>query len=460
MPLFRGAADGGTGTGRWVERALKEHQDRNLTRVTVARTLMFVTIGAWLLVNYGPEVFWSNVPNLLLFVAFGLAAFWLMHGRPERGWLGYLFVLLDALLLGWVMFAPGQNYPDGWPWQMSLRLPLFLFFLTLPALALLAFRPGLVLWAGLVSCLTVAFWTWRIALEPTSVVGLHGHELAAPELSLERYMTPTYVHPDDAIVRIFVFLLVAAILALAAWRTRQLIFEQVEAARARENLARYVAPSMVERLARSDSGMGEVRSQEVAVLFADIRGFTAIAETLSPVATMELLRAFHGRMAEIVFAHGGTLDKFIGDGLMATFGTPETAPDDAARALACARRMLAAIAAWNVERRARGLTPIEIGIGLHHGPVTTGDIGGAHRFEFAVIGDTVNIANRLEALTRVLDVPILLSDAARKASGAPADAFLAMGQQQLRGRSAPVGLWTLRPATPVEAPPLPARDVG
>jgi adenylate cyclase len=158
--------------------------------------------------------------------------------------------------------------------------------------------------------------------------------------------------------------------------------------------------------------MGRARGLDgVAVLFADVQGFTALAEGLSPQGTMDLLRGFHARMAEAVFRHQGTLDKFIGDGLMATFGTPEPGPDDAARALACARDMLATLDAWNRERAAAGEPPLAVGIGLHLGPVTTGDIGGAARFEFAVIGDTVNVASRLERLTRELGTPLVVSDA-------------------------------------------------
>ena len=136
-----------------------------------------------------------------------------------------------------------------------------------------------------------------------------------------------------------------------------------------------------------------------------------------------MLRAFHGRMVEAVFAHGGTLDKFIGDGLMATFGTPVPGPSSATNALACARAMLHDLDGWNAERRARGEPPIGAGIGLHYGPAVLGDIGGAERFEFAVIGDTVNVASCLERLTRKLDSRLVVGDALirqlRAEGGAP-----------------------------------------
>ena len=433
----------------WIDAALQAHEDRNLTRVTVVRAAMFATIWLWLLLNYGTDVAFDNLAIMALFVAFGLAAYALMHGRPDRLWLTYLFVVLDGILLGYTLLSPGRTYPPEWPWQSVLRQPSFIYLLTIPALAALSFRPLLVLWSGIVLAAIWVAGTWVIATATGAIVGMAGLGAdASPSAYLQRYFTPSYVHPDDAVVRVFVLLLVVAILAYAAKRARDLVHEQAEAARQRANLARYVAPSMVDRLARSDNPLAPVRSQDASVLFSDIRGFTALAERLGPAGAMALLREHHARMAECVFAHGGTLDKFIGDGLMATFGTPEPAPDDARRAIECATSMLDALAAWNVERARAGEPPLGIGIGVHHGPVIMGDIGGGQRFEFAVIGDTVNVANRLEELTRSQGTPLLVSDAAlsaARAAGAEVAGFTSAGEHLLRGRSAPLRLWSWAP---------------
>ena len=115
-------------------------------------------------------------------------------------------------------------------------------------------------------------------------------------------------------------------------------------------------------------------------------------------------------MADAVFVHDGTLEKYIGDALMATFGTPRTSATDARDAIACSQAMLATIAAWNQERSARGEPPIRIGIGLHYGEVVLGDIGDARCMEFAVLGDTVNVAKHLETLCRSLDADVVVSD--------------------------------------------------
>ena len=436
----------------WVEAALRAYEARTFANAAAARSLLFAVLAAWVFANYGVE---TGLRNLGIFVAFagiGLLGYVLVRDHPERLGLVYLFVVVDAALLAYTLLAPGRTYPGSWPWQTVLRQPDFVYFLLLPALALLTFRPLLVAWTGLCVCLAWGIGTMLIAAQPEAVVGWADLEpLAGESAELARYLDPRYVHPDDAVVRIFVALLLSGLMAFAAWRARRLVFEQAAAARGRANLARYVAPSMVERLARTDTPeMGRARRLDgVAVLFADVQGFTALAEGLSPEATMGLLRGFHARMAEAVFRHQGTLDKFIGDGLMATFGTPEPAAGDAARALACARDMLATLTAWNRnERAAAGLPPLEVGIGLHLGPVTAGDIGGAARFEFAVIGDTVNVASRLERLTREVGLPLVVSEELLRraeAEGGDIGGLRPLGPRLLRGRRGTVAAWGLGP---------------
>ena len=148
-----------------------------------------------------------------------------------------------------------------------------------------------------------------------------------------------------------------------------------------------------------------------------------------------------------MFAHGGTLDKYIGDAVMATFGTPESGARDASDALACARTMADAMKAWNAERAAAGEAPVEAGIGVQYGPAVLGDIGGAHRLEFAVIGDTVNVASRLERLTRNLDVEIvvggdLVAEVRREGGGENLlEGFSERIGQEIPGRSGTITIW-------------------
>jgi PAS domain S-box-containing protein len=219
-----------------------------------------------------------------------------------------------------------------------------------------------------------------------------------------------------------------------------------EAERKRANLARYFSPNMVEGLMQSGGRLDEARTQRVTVLFADIWGYTNVSAAMPPLQLMTLLRELLRMFERVIFANGGTLDKFLGDGLMATFGTPEAGPRDAANALACASQMADQIARWNRKRRQNGLKPMLLGIGLHHGDVVLGDIGSERRMEFAVIGDTVNVASRIQEMTRSLNIAVLASDevieAARREAGKEAvSEFDDRGEHALRGREGTVRLW-------------------
>jgi adenylate cyclase len=188
----------------------------------------------------------------------------------------------------------------------------------------------------------------------------------------------------------------------------------------------------------------------VAVLFADVVGFTAWSERHGPSEVISLLRDVHARLEEAVFRHEGTLDKFIGDGMLATFGTPAPGPRDASNALACLVSILIEFETWNARRARAGREPIRISLGCHYGPVVVGNIGTDRRLEFAVVGDTVNVASRLEALTRELSCKAAISgalanavliEAAGQGSHQLAN-FVERGVQTLKGRTEKVSVLT------------------
>jgi adenylate cyclase len=231
---------------------------------------------------------------------------------------------------------------------------------------------------------------------------------------------------------------------------RDLERQRAEAERARHNLSRYFSPNIVEMLAGQDEPLGAVRRETVAVLFADIVGFTRMAEAMPPEAVMTLLRVFHERMTAQIFACGGTVEKYIGDAIFAVFGVPTATDNDAANALICADLMLRALDDWNLQRACDGEARLAIGIGLNYGLAVLGDVGSAHSMAFTVIGDTVNTASRLQALTRTLETPLVVGEplvaAVRAGSSATAsvlaDQLRDKGEQTLRGRAGSVCIWT------------------
>jgi adenylate cyclase len=186
----------------------------------------------------------------------------------------------------------------------------------------------------------------------------------------------------------------------------------------RSNFERYFAPQLAERIASSGEAMklgGEKR--QVAVLFSDIRGFTARSEKMNPDAMASLLTEYFTEMVDCVFRHGGTLDKFIGDAVMAQWGAPLGSPDDADRAMAAALEMMAELRKLNEHWTALGQEPLEIGIGLNFGEAFAGNIGSERRLEYTVIGDTVNTASRLCGAAAAAE--ILISDTMLKALSSP-----------------------------------------
>ena len=220
----------------------------------------------------------------------------------------------------------------------------------------------------------------------------------------------------------------------------------VDSDRKRAVLARHFSPNMVEELMRGGGELDAVRTQPITVLFADLFNFTALSATMPMTDVVGLLRSFHGLVEEAVFGNQGTLDKYIGDGVMATFGTPRPGPRDATNAVAGARAILKGINRWNREREQTARRPLRIGIGLHYGEATLGNVGSARRFEHTVVGATVNLASRIEALTRTLDVALLASEAVietvkREGGDSVLTGFRDLGSHAIRGHKEPVTLW-------------------
>ncbi|GEM_PF-3360410 len=217
--------------------------------------------------------------------------------------------------------------------------------------------------------------------------------------------------------------------------------------RARSNLARYLPPNLIEVLASEDEPFGPPRLQNIGILFVDMIGFTRIAATYPPETVFALLREFQSRLAKVVLACGGTLDEFTGDGLMATFGTPYGTGRDAANALECARRIAHEVRELWKERRQRGEPAVEARVGVHWGAALVGNIGDESRLKFSVVGDTVNVASRLERLTRKLDVVVAASESVVSQAGregARTDDFVWRGKHRLRGRKMPISVWGLK----------------
>lgn len=433
-----------------LESAFREEQRRSLALGARMMVVVLAVVFVWINIENGLPAALFFYPFLFAFAGLLLAPYLLDRAGRAADWHQYLFTALWVTLFTFVVLIPNPLDRFDFPVQFRLQFgnETYLFLIVIGAAFTYSVR--LVLWTGFVAA---AVWSVAVGLiymrpDTAGEISNPGWAAMSEPQRLAAIASPYRVDVGKWVREALLLLFSASIVAAFVWRSRSLVLRQAAAERERANLSRYFSANMVDELAQSDDPLEETRSQEIAVLFADIVGFTGLTGEMAAAEVIGLLREFHERMADAVFSHGGTLDKFLGDGVMATFGTPRVAADDATRALRCAQTMLDTVAAWNQSRTAAGRQAVRIGVGVHYGPVIIGDIGSAQCFEFAVVGDTVNVASRLEHLTRALEVDIVASDAVvertRRESGDGNDGITGLrpiGDQEIRGRRGAIGVW-------------------
>ena len=227
----------------------------------------------------------------------------------------------------------------------------------------------------------------------------------------------------------------AATVAVSGRFVNDAIAEARERAMLRSAFGGYVSPQIMNEIlaGRLQPGLGGKR-QRVCILFSDIRDFTTRSEFMAPEALIEMLNRYFSEMTQSVHAQGGTVDKFIGDGMMCFFGAPQPLERPAASAVACARDMLVRLERLNAGFQQRGVEPIAIGIGLHVGEVVVGHVGSDDRHEYTVIGDAVNTASRVEGLCKKVGYALVIS---KDVWGelAERENFTPLGEHAVKGRS-------------------------
>ncbi len=224
-------------------------------------------------------------------------------------------------------------------------------------------------------------------------------------------------------------------------RTRK---DALKADQRRLNLSRFFSPLVVSEL-QERGGALRLERRNAAIMFVDLRDFTRFAETAPAPELAFVLAEYRQLVSQTIFEHGGTVDKFIGDGVMAVFGQPRPMDDDADRAMACALDLVDALTDWKNHNALNGHPALDAGIGLHYGKVVGGVLDSGCHSEFTVIGDAVNVAQRLESLTKSLDAPLAISAAlmTRLMTPVPPANWMAQKDVTLPGRRLPVDVWYL-----------------
>lgn len=220
-----------------------------------------------------------------------------------------------------------------------------------------------------------------------------------------------------------------------------LVLEDItEEKRVRSTMSRYMSKEVADQvLAAGELELGG-KEQKVTVMFSDVRSFTSIAEALGPRETVSLLNEYFTEMVDAIFQHGGILDKYMGDGIMALFGAPLVSANDADNALAVSDDMMSRLAQLNIRRAAAGQAALDIGIGFSTGPTVIGNIGSVRRLDYTVIGDTVNLASRLESATKQYGAKILLSEMTVRDLKRPAT-LRELDLMRVKGKDRPVAVY-------------------
>ncbi len=337
----------------------------------------------------GPAGAFSPVPYVLLayLVVTLVGLTWAFIAKPPD-WSVYLSILFDFLLLYGLMVSFHLQYEQ--PASFILKAPSLLYVFIFIAIRALRFDPKFVLAAGMAAALG-----WALLILYVTRIDPADNMLTR---SYVTYLTSNSILIGAEVDKILSILFVTAILALAVNGSRNLLVTAIAEQSAAADLSRFFDSSVASGIRTSakplKAGRGERR--EAAILNIDIRGFTRMAEQLEPSQVMRFLSAYQRRIVPIVQAHGGVIDKFMGDGILATFGTVGDSDSPAADALRTAEAILDDRAKWIGEEDIAMHGPVSIGMGIAAGTVSFGAVGGNGRLEMTVIGPAVNLSAKLE----------------------------------------------------------------
>ena len=435
-------------TPGWRQR-LREEELSGFAFAFKARSIALAVVVVWVMLSSSA----TRLPFLLSAAAIFFAVGWVAYrsrNHPRMILIQGICAFIDVAIILLASHLPETDWYE-WAFQSWTRRSAFLYLVAYIACSALTFSVKVVLISGVAATLGQLA-SFGFVIHAAEHVDSFKGFVSSGAYDLLRQLTAVQnVEPWVFMVNQLVLLAITTgLIAGAIWRARRHVERAVLAETQRGNLGRYFSSHVAKRLADNVQALDAGRSQNAAVLFVDVVGSTRQMEEFTPEQVIAAVRAFHRRVVPVVFKHGGSIDKFLGDGLMAVFGAPEPSPDDARNAVLCAVEVLDTVDRWSARRIARGNVPVAVGIGLHFGLVIQGNVGIADRLEFTTIGDTVNIASRLEGMTRQHGAGILLSrdiiEAAERQGSLPPELKARcrdLGSVAIVGHDAPVHLFAI-----------------
>lgn len=403
-----------------MKKALEKNEMRMEHQINLFRAILFVVSLIMDAANASIRDVFNEQYRSVLIVAVPVLGFYLflvhrMTSGKYRPWIKYLTISVDYLVLT-LVFLEMRQPPFSEIFPSIIMIPLLTSFAVLLNM-LSAFRYSL---PSVIYSTTLG-----------AILLLLGSLAAEMPFEIQFWSIPTLIASG------FLVRWISTNLREAFLKLRQ-----------RETLIRFLPKDVVDLIDAGALTM-ELGGKEIkaTILFADIRNFTSISEKHAPSEILRMLNQYFSAMAEIIFRNGGMIDKYIGDAIMAVFGAPRPAEDDARRALNAAREMDAALEDLNHRLASEGLETIRTGIALHTGVVVAGNIGSLQRMDYSVIGDAVNLTSRLEGLNKQFKTRLLFSDRTRQEimDDLPCQ-FVA--RAQIRGKSEPVDVYTLASLAP------------
>ncbi len=419
---------------------LRERERRGLRGALIARILVLLLSAGIAAVSAGTVL--DLVLSIGILVAAAACAGLLLRmldraiaaTRVGVAAVGIDMVVVTALPLIWLTSVGG---PDMMPLSFTVKGNLATVMMLIIVLNAVPLRP---LYPVIASAGSAAVY-----------LGFVVAAVADPRTEFTRDFALSVMGPPLSIggtmANVALIVLIGGLAGLTTLLARRLTLSGAQLEKANAQLGRYFSPAVRDEISDASDAFLEPGGEErvITVLFCDIRNFTRMSAAMSPQEVMSFLSEYHSRMVDAVFAHGGTLDKFIGDAVMATFGTPRPVPDDAERAVRAGIAMRQALDEFNRERAAKGIAEVHHGVGIHSGRAVVGNVGTRERLEYTVIGDTVNVASRIAAVCKTTGEDLLISETVRARLDGAYN-LRPIKPVELAGKSEPVALFAVEGA--------------